>query len=419
MTTTLQREARDASFGALARALPEAVALITGDGIVLEANDAFCRLVGFTRDALVGRLAPLRDGIPSASGDERDVAELTRWISPVVLVAGDGSLSDVLASFARIEQTEDQRAAYVMSVRLEWIPLPRLLRDQRAPRLPAARETRTWPLCVLSQPERRVSSELELAARRGELFARYQPIVSLRDGEIEGFEALLRWDHPAHGVLGPASFIGEAEARGILADVTCQIVHDACHDAVHWNELRHPGGSPVAVSVNLCGSQLRHPRLVDSVAAALAASRLAPGQLWLEITENTGITEATRDPGLLIALRELGVRIVLDDFGAGYASLGSVRKLPLDVLKFDRSLVSAVADNRCDARILAAGVEIAAALEIDVIAEGIEHRAQLEYVEALDCKSAQGFYFSRPLDRDRADLLIAEAHNYRTAREDS
>jgi EAL domain-containing protein (putative c-di-GMP-specific phosphodiesterase class I) len=415
MTTTVQLEARDASFGALARALPEAVALIAEDGIVLEANDAFCRLVGFTREALVGRLAPLRDGIPSASGDERDVAELTRWLSPVVLVGGDGSQSDVLASFARLERSEDQRAAYVMSVRLEWIPLPRLLRDQQAPRLPAPREARTWPLCALSQPERRVSSELELAARRGELFARYQPIISLRDGEIEGFEALLRWDHPAHGVLGPASFIGEAEARGILAEITCQIVHDACDDATHWNELRPPGGGPVSVSVNLCGSQLRHPRLLDSVADALAASRLAPEQLWLEITENTGITEATRDPGLLIALRALGVRIVLDDFGAGYASLGSVRKLPLDVLKFDRSLVSGVADNRCDARILAAGVEIAAALEIDVIAEGIEHRAQLEYVEALDCKSAQGFYFSRPLDRDRADLLIAEAHNYLTA----
>jgi EAL domain-containing protein (putative c-di-GMP-specific phosphodiesterase class I) len=415
MSDTTHTETQDASFGAMARALPEAVSLISDDGIVLEANDAFCRLVGFSREALIGRLVPLRDGMPTPSGgDQGDVPDVSRWLSPVVLVAGDGSHSDVLASFARLEHDDEQRVAFVMSVRLEWIPTPRLLRDPKAPRPASAPRTRTWPLCALSQTRRRVSSELELAAHRGEFFARYQPIVSLRDGEIEAFEALLRWDHPAHGVLGPASFIGEAESRGILADITCQVVHDACHDAVHWNELRRPGSLPVSVSVNLCGSQLRHPRLLDSIANALAASELAPARLWLEITENTGITEATRDPGLLSALRGLGVRIVLDDFGSGYASLGSVRKLPLDILKFDRSLVSGVAENRCDARILAAGVEIAEALEIDVIAEGIEQHAQLDYVKALDCKSAQGFYFSRPVDRERADLLVAEAHNYLT-----
>jgi EAL domain-containing protein (putative c-di-GMP-specific phosphodiesterase class I) len=400
MSATMQRDRADALLAALVNALPEAVAITTPEGEVVEANEGFCELVGFSYTALVGRLVPLRDGFPTTGDDDpRAILGMSAWLAPVVLVCADGSHNDVLASFARLELGPGEADGFVMSVRREWVPAALIATPP--PRSP-----------YLTPPVRRVASELELAASRGELFSQYQPIVSLQTGEIQAFEALMRWNHPRHGVLGPASFLGEAEARGILADITCQIVHDACRDGAHWNELRRDG-SPISVSVNLCGSQLRHPDLVESIESALATSGLAADQLWLEITENTGITEATRDPGLLQALRGIGTRIVLDDFGTGYASLGSVRKLPLDILKFDRSLVSGVASNRCDARILAAGVEMARALEIEVIAEGIENEAQMEYVAALLCHSAQGYYFSRPIDRERADLLIAQGHRLR------
>ena len=289
------------------------------------------------------------------------------------------------------------------------MPVGRLLGNRKAAR--AWRRENTHPLASTTRFGGRITSELELAAEKGEFFSRYQPIVSLSEGRIEAFESLLRWQHPVHGVVGPGAFIGEAESRGILAAITREILLDACTDAAHWNCIR-TGDQPISVSVNLCGSQLRDPHLMFSIERALVASNLAPAQLWLEITENTGVTEAARDPSLMHGLRSLGVKLVLDDFGTGYASLGSVRRLPLDILKFDRSLVSGAADNRCDARILAAGIEIAQALEIGVIAEGIEQRAQIEYLQSIECSSGQGYYFSRPIDRDRADLLVATAPTF-------
>ncbi len=367
--------------------LAEAAAVTSAQGVVLEVNDAFCRLTGFRREALLGHMLPLLGGIPSATGpDLREVAAPADWMASVAVVCADGTQSNVIASIVQIEPGGDDSGTLLIRV-------PHQRRMQAA--------TRT----------KRVRSEIELAAERGELFARYQPIVSLRHGHIEAFEALLRWHHPVHGVVGTGAFIGEAESRGVLSDITRMIVHDACHDAAHWNGIS-PGGRPICVSVNLCGSQLRDPRLIDSIADALTTSGLAPSLLWLEITENTGITEAARDPELLHDLRRVGSKLVLDDFGIGYASLGSVRSLPLDILKFDRSLVAGAAENRCDARILAAGIEMGQALEIDVIAEGIENRAQLEYLQTLECASGQGYYFSRPIDRERADLLVASAPNW-------
>jgi EAL domain-containing protein (putative c-di-GMP-specific phosphodiesterase class I) len=333
-------------------------------------------------------------------------------MAPVAVVCADGTQTNVVASIAQVEADGDGSAALLIRVPLEAVPVARLRRHRRhtssSPNTSARNQLRT-PTATHST--RHVRSEVELAAERGEFFARYQPIVSLRHGHIEAFEALLRWNHPMHGVVGTGAFIGEAESRGVLADITRMIVRDACHDAAHWNGIR-PGGRPISVSVNLCGSQLRDPGLIDSIAAALATSKLAPSLLWLEITENTGITEAARDPELLHGLRRLGSKLVLDDFGIGYASLGSVRSLPLDILKFDRSLVAGAAENRCDARILAAGIEMGQALEIDVIAEGIENRAQLQYLQTLECDSGQGYYFSRPIDRERADLLVATAPNW-------
>jgi PAS domain S-box-containing protein len=406
-------EGDGALLTALVARLSDAAVVTSGEGVVIEANDRFCRLAGFDRDALVGRMIPLLDGVPSVSGaDPRELVELTNWIASVVVVCADGAPTNVLASVERIHEHPSHGDTYLICVRLSAVPVARLVRHRKPPRTAPTTSARQWLNAASSSEQpRTVSSEVELAMGRSEFFARYQPIVSLHDGRIEAFEALLRWHHPIHGVLGPGAFIGEAESRGVLAQLTHEILSDACQDAAHWNDIR-AREQPVCVSVNLCGSQLRDPLLIESIEKAIAASRLAPSRLWLEINENTGVTEAARDPALLDDIRSLGVKLVLDDFGTGYASLGSVRKLPLDILKFDRSLVSGAAEHRCDARILAAGIEIARALEIDVIAEGIEHRIQLEYLRSLDCASGQGYYFSRPVDRERADLLVAAERNW-------
>jgi PAS domain S-box-containing protein len=391
--------------------LPGAVVVASQEGAVVAVNDGFCTLTGYGRDALLGRMLPLLDGIPSPLGREPHAGEaLADWMASVVVVCADGAQRSVLASFTRVELDGGARIAYLISAPLDSVPVARLLRDRKVEGGSGASRRRV-PGRAVPTARVPVTSELDLAVERDEFFSRYQPIVSLCNGEIEAFEALLRWQHPRHGVVGPGAFIGEAESRGILSELTRQIVFDACSDAVHWNELRRRA-EPISVSVNLCGSQLRDPRLMQSIGDALAASSLEPSSLWLEITENTGVSEATRDPGLLHDLRDLGIKLVLDDFGSGYASLGSVRKLPLDIVKLDRSLVSGAAENRCDARILAAGIEIAQALEIDVIAEGIERRVQLEYLQSLNCARGQGYFFSRPIDRDRADMLIADGHRW-------
>jgi EAL domain-containing protein (putative c-di-GMP-specific phosphodiesterase class I) len=389
----------------LVDAMSGAAALVSGLGVVVEANEDFSRLAGFGRDELVGRAIPLRDGVPDGrGGDPRDVRSLPTFMASVVVMCADGAQASVLASITRIDDAA-LGGGFLVRVPLQTVPKDRLRKDQKHPRVVRTKANRGAHQPVDAKAV--VTSELELAAQRGEFFSRYQPIVSLSSGWIDAFEALLRWDHPTHGVVGPAAFLGEAEARGILTEITCQILHDACQDAAHWNTLR-TSGRPISVSVNLCGSQLRDVRLIDSIEDALSTSGLPASQLWLEITENTGITEATRDPGQLRGIRKVGVRLVLDDFGAGYASLGSVRRLPLDALKFDRSLVAGAADNRCDARILAAGIEIAEALEIDVIAEGIEHERQLGFLQSLGCPYGQGYYYSRPLDHQRAEMLVSD-----------
>ena len=193
--------------------LAEAAAVTSAQGVVLEVNDAFCRLTGFRREALLGHMLPLLGGIPSATGpDLREVAAPADWMASVAVVCADGTQSNVIASIVQIEPGGDDSGTLLIRV-------PHQLRTRAA--------TRT----------KRVRSEIELAAERGELFARYQPIVSLRHGHIEAFEALLRRHHPVHGVVGTGAFIGEAESRGVLSDITRMIVHDACHDAAHWNGI--------------------------------------------------------------------------------------------------------------------------------------------------------------------------------------
>ncbi len=247
-------------------------------------------------------------------------------------------------------------------------------------------------------------ADLMAGVQLDEFFLEYQPIISLAGGDLTAFEALLRWRHPRRGVLGPAQFIDDAERAGALALLTPLILHDACRAAELWNRTTATG-SPIAVSINLCGAQLYDPKLSAHVVAAIGNTGVAAERLWLEITENSAARHVLSHREVVHDLRRLGVKIALDDFGAGCASIGCLRGLPLDAVKFDRSLLAAATLSRSGARVLAASTEMARALGLTAVAEGIEQQDQLECARSLGCDLGQGFYVAAPIGRAAADRM--------------
>jgi EAL domain-containing protein (putative c-di-GMP-specific phosphodiesterase class I) len=223
---------------------------------------------------------------------------------------------------------------------------------------------------------------------------------------VEAFEALLRWQHPQRGVLEPAVFIDDAEHVGLLALLTPKVLADACAAAAAWTSGRGDG-APIAVSINLCASQLRDARLLPRIAAAIESSGVAPERVWFEITENTGARHALSHLQLLHQLRRLGVKLALDDFGSGCASIGCLRNLPIDAVKIDKSLVQQATATRSGERVLAASTEIARALGIVAVVEGIEEADHLACARSLGCELGQGFHFAPPVSRVGADRLAA------------
>jgi diguanylate cyclase (GGDEF)-like protein len=233
--------------------------------------------------------------------------------------------------------------------------------------------------------QRRVSTELQGALGRDEFSLRYQPIVSLIDGSILGFEALVRWDHPSRGMLGPAMFIPLAEESGLIVSLGRWVLETACADAARWN-ARRPGLRPLDMHVNLSPRQLTDPSLVDFLAALLERSSLTPRQLTLEITETALLKGDVVETQRTTALKALGTRLSLDDFGTGYSSLGHLQRFPLDGLKLDRSFVAVLGTDPRATTIVTSVIRMAHALDLDVVAEGIETRAQLVLCSGWDAR---------------------------------
>ena len=236
-------------------------------------------------------------------------------------------------------------------------------------------------------------SELRRAISGEELRLHYQPIVAVDDGALFGVEALVRWEHPERGLVPPADFVPLAEETGAIVPLGRWVIAEACRQAGQWR-LEWPA---LRLSVNLSTRQLADPELVDSVSAGLTASGLPAADLTLEITESVLMQEVESFVEALDALKALGVRLGLDDFGTGYSSLGYLRRFPLDVLKLDRSFVSELGVDPAADSIIAAVIDMAQALGMQVIAEGVESEAQLASLRRLGCQLAQGYLFARPL----------------------
>ncbi|MFB7453215.1 MULTISPECIES: putative bifunctional diguanylate cyclase/phosphodiesterase [unclassified Streptomyces] len=257
-----------------------------------------------------------------------------------------------------------------------------------------------------------LTTALPTALERGEFFIEYQPLVHLDDGSVHGAEALVRWCHPQHGVLGPDRFIPLAEDTGLIVPLGRWVLQEAVRQARFW-QTRHSDGGPLRINVNLSPTQLHHPRLVADTVDVLERSGLEPGALCLEVTESAliGADEDLLKP--LRQLAEMGVDIALDDFGTGYSNLANLRRLPVSVLKLDRSFTRGMQQHPVDPvdlKIVEGIVSLAHSLELAVTVEGVETGAQARQLRDLGCDTAQGWYYARPGAPDRIhSLLLADA----------
>ena len=250
-----------------------------------------------------------------------------------------------------------------------------------------------------------IEQELQRALENGELRLFYQPAVDLASGALVGAEALVRWEHPERGLLTPDKFLQVAEETGLIVPMGAWVVEEACRRLAAWRA--RPEGAALRLSINLGARELTHPDAVTTVLGAVRRSGLDPSALTIEVTESTAM--ADRDTGFR-ALRDLsgeGVRVAIDDFGTGYSSLDQLRRMPVDVVKVDRSFVSRMSDDSTDRELVAAVVGMGRALNLLVVAEGIETEEQAAVLRELGCGFGQGFLYARPLPADELDRVLA------------
>ncbi|HJV24355.1 MAG TPA: EAL domain-containing protein [Aromatoleum sp.] len=239
----------------------------------------------------------------------------------------------------------------------------------------------------------RLEMELRSAVRKGELEVFYQPGVSLATGVPCGVEALVRWRHPERGLVPPNDFIPLAEETGIIHELGNWVLEEACRQSQAWREQ---GLGRIRTAVNISAKQLQEGDLAERIGGLTRKYGLAPGDLAVELTESVIMANPEEISGVFDRLREIGVTVAVDDFGTGYSSLAYLRRLPIDVLKIDRSFVRNADRDAGDAQIVRIIMALAQALKLDVIAEGVETRAQADFLASCGCETAQGFLFAQP-----------------------
>jgi EAL domain-containing protein (putative c-di-GMP-specific phosphodiesterase class I) len=255
-----------------------------------------------------------------------------------------------------------------------------------------------------------LETELRRAIEQQQLRVYYQPVVALESGKIAGVEALVRWDHPERGLLLPERFLPVAEETGLIIQIGRWVLREACKQARTWQE-RYPSAPPVTISVNLSPRQFFHSELVAEI---LDETRVDAGTLQLEITEGALTSNNARSADeTLRNLKDLGVQLAIDDFGVGYSSLSYLKRFPVDFLKIDRSFVAGLGHDpnngaSKDAKIVSALIRLTHALELEVIAEGVETAEQLAWLRDAGCNLAQGNYFLEPLPAEALSALLRD-----------
>ncbi len=253
-----------------------------------------------------------------------------------------------------------------------------------------------------------LETDLRRALDRREFSVHYQPIVSLETGAVQGFEALLRWRHPAHGFIPPAEFIPVAEETGLILPLGRWALEEACRQMREW-QARYARASRMYVSVNLSGRQFASPELSAQIEGALEKTGLRPESLKLEVTESVVMGDTEKTIGMLRQLRALGVESSIDDFGTGYSSLAYLHHFPSTTLKVDRSFVGRMGEGEENTEIVRTILLLARNLGMRVVAEGVETEAQLAQLRALSCDYGQGYLFSKPVSADAVGRMLTES----------
>jgi len=242
-------------------------------------------------------------------------------------------------------------------------------------------------------PLLRLENALRHAVQHGELFLLYQPQIDLGSGAVACSEALVRWKHPQLGTLTPDKFLPLADETGLIQEVGSWVLGEATRQTRLWGDRGREGS---VVAVNVSAVQFRRPSFAAEIAEALANAGLEASQLGIEITETVLMEDIDTTTHTLFRLKDMGVRISIDDFGTGYSSLSYLKRFPIDELKIDRSFVAGLNDDADNLAIVRTIIALGKALKLDVVAEGVESEAQLEFLRAMGCDRAQGFLLGRP-----------------------
>jgi diguanylate cyclase (GGDEF)-like protein/PAS domain S-box-containing protein len=251
-----------------------------------------------------------------------------------------------------------------------------------------------------------METELRQGLERGEFVLHYQPVVGLHRGVIEGWEALVRWQHPERGLIPPLEFIPLAEETGLIVPLGKWVLEAACRQAGHWARA-FPSEVPRLMNVNLSARQFGRSELIAEVSNALAQSGLDPRNLKLELTESVMMHDPLASLEVMKVFLDMNIHLVVDDFGTGYSSLSYLKRFPVDTLKIDKSFVDGIGKDPESTAIVTAIVSLAQSLGMKVTAEGIETHEQMEYLQSLNCEQGQGYYFSRPLPAEAAEAILS------------
>lgn len=261
-----------------------------------------------------------------------------------------------------------------------------------------------------------LESNLRAALERSEFLVQYQPQVAIHDFHLVGMEALVRWQHPTLGLLYPKEFITLAEESGLIVSLGAWVLRTACSQSKAWQDA---GLTPLLLSVNFSARQFQQPTFIADVAAILKETNLDPRWLELELTESSIMRNPDEAIEKLHELKLMGIKVSIDDFGTGYSSLNYLKRFPIDTLKIDRAFVSDVCSDRHDTAIVQAIINLGHALDLTVVAEGVETKEQLQYLSALGCDIVQGFLFSKALTAAGFEELLMEQLRINSADEPS
>lgn len=374
-----------------------------GDRVLLETAQRIRQAVGE------------HDSVSRVGGDEFTV--LVESACPVEKV--EQLAKNVVAAFAKPLVVDSEEIFVAASVGIVLYPfnddndMTSLLRcaDTAAARAKAAGGNQYQFFTALQgvQADRRVhlESSLRRALERGECLLHYQPQLELGSGRIIGAEALLRWESPQWGLVLPAQFINVAEETGLIVELGKWVLREACRQNREWQLAGLP---PIRVAVNLSARQFQDPSLTNSVSEILRESGLDPNSLELEITESLLIENTLASSAALTELKKMGIQIAIDDFGTGYSSLNYLKHFPLNVLKMDASFIRSINSNKNDAAIASAVIALGKSLGLKVVAEGVETKAQLAFLQARRCDAIQGNYFSAALPPNELRALLEARH---------